>query len=162
MRGTSVASPTESSATRSRTGIHPQHTERLAAYWAEALGGPPTYTESLSDETTVVRMHSGNGEHVEMDERAEPLLRASPRRRPPPRRPPPPFHTEGVLPLGDRNECRPIPTPPTTYPRTSQWPTGRGTGRPTRSAGDRRRSSRIRRDRSIILHGARWTLALPR
>ena len=52
-------------------GFHPQHTERLAAYWAEALGGPPTYTESLSDETTVVRMHSGNGEHVEMDERAQ-------------------------------------------------------------------------------------------
>ena len=52
-------------------GYHPQHTERLAAYWAEALGGPPTYTESLSDETTVVRMHSGNGEHVEMDERAQ-------------------------------------------------------------------------------------------
>ena len=52
-------------------GFHPQHTERLAAYWAEALGGPPTYTESLGDETTVVRMHSGNGEHAEMDERAQ-------------------------------------------------------------------------------------------
>jgi Truncated hemoglobins len=23
-------------------GYHPQHTERLAAYWAEALGGPTT------------------------------------------------------------------------------------------------------------------------
>ena len=23
-------------------GYHPQHTERLAAYWAEALGGPPS------------------------------------------------------------------------------------------------------------------------
>ena len=23
---------------------HPQHVERLAAYWAEVLGGPPTYT----------------------------------------------------------------------------------------------------------------------
>ena len=22
-------------------GFHPDHTERLAAYWAEALGGPP-------------------------------------------------------------------------------------------------------------------------
>jgi hemoglobin len=52
-------------------GYHPQHTERLAAYWAEALGGPPRYTQSLGDETTVVGMHSGNGEHVEMDERAQ-------------------------------------------------------------------------------------------
>jgi truncated hemoglobin YjbI len=47
-------------------GYHPQHTERLAAYWAEALGGPTDYTESMGDESRVVRMHSGNGEHVEM------------------------------------------------------------------------------------------------
>ena len=52
-------------------GYHPQHTERLAAYWAEALGGPTDYTESMGDESRVVRMHSGNGEHVEMDERAQ-------------------------------------------------------------------------------------------
>ena len=57
-------------------GYHPQHTERLAAYWAEALGGPPSYTQSLGDETTVVRMHSGNGEHVEMDERAGSVSRS--------------------------------------------------------------------------------------
>src|SRR6201997_4350915 len=51
-------------------GFHPQHVERLAAYWAEALGGPSTYSDSYGDETTVVRMHSGNGEHDEMDRRA--------------------------------------------------------------------------------------------
>ena len=51
-------------------GFHPQHTERLAAYWAEALGGPAAYTASYGDETTVVRMHSGNGVHEEMDRRA--------------------------------------------------------------------------------------------
>jgi hemoglobin len=51
-------------------GFHPQHTERLAAYWAEALGGPTTYSESYGDETSVVRMHSGNGIHEEMDQRA--------------------------------------------------------------------------------------------
>ena len=51
-------------------GFHPQHTARLAAYWAEALGGPPDFTETMADQTTVVRMHSGNGEHQEMDERA--------------------------------------------------------------------------------------------
>ena len=51
-------------------GFHPQHSERLAAYWAEALGGPHTYTERYGDETAVVRMHSGNGRHEEMDRRA--------------------------------------------------------------------------------------------
>jgi len=51
-------------------GFHPQHTERLAAYWTEALGGPTTFTEHYGDETTVVRMHSGNGPHEEMDQRA--------------------------------------------------------------------------------------------
>jgi hemoglobin len=51
-------------------GYHPQHTERLAAYWAEALGGPTTYSERYGDETSVVRTHSGNGPHEEMDQRA--------------------------------------------------------------------------------------------
>jgi hemoglobin len=51
-------------------GFHPHHTERLAAYWAEALGGPALYSDSYGDETSVVRMHSGNGEHAEMDRRA--------------------------------------------------------------------------------------------
>ena len=51
-------------------GYHPQHTARLAAYWAEALGGPACYTDRYGDETAVVRMHSGNGPHEEMDRRA--------------------------------------------------------------------------------------------
>ena len=51
-------------------GFHPAHTDRLAAYWAEALGGPTTYTDSYGDQTSVVRMHSGNGPHEEMDRRA--------------------------------------------------------------------------------------------
>ena len=51
-------------------GYHPQHTERLAAYWAEALGGPATYSDQYGDETSVVRIHSGNGSHEEMDQRA--------------------------------------------------------------------------------------------
>jgi hemoglobin len=51
-------------------GFHPQHTERLAAYWAEALGGPPRYSATCGDETSVVRLHSGNGSHDEMDRRA--------------------------------------------------------------------------------------------
>jgi hemoglobin len=51
-------------------GVHPQHSERLAAYWAEALGGPPAFSGSYGDETAVVRLHSGNGPHEEMDRRA--------------------------------------------------------------------------------------------
>src|SRR5215213_7495674 len=48
-------------------GFDPQHTERLAAYWGEAWGGPPTYSEQYGSESSVVRMHSGNGPHEEMD-----------------------------------------------------------------------------------------------
>ena len=51
-------------------GYHAAHTERLAAYWAEALGGPPMYSSAYGDETSVVRIHSGNGPHEEMDRRA--------------------------------------------------------------------------------------------
>ena len=51
-------------------GYHPRHTQRLAAYWAEAWGGPRVYTQQCGDESSVVRMHSGNGPHEEMDRRA--------------------------------------------------------------------------------------------
>jgi hemoglobin len=51
-------------------GFHPQHSERLAAYWAEALGGPALYSGTCGDETSVVRIHSGDGSHEEMDRRA--------------------------------------------------------------------------------------------
>jgi hemoglobin len=51
-------------------GFREDHTERLAAYWAEVLGGPPTYSRSMGGESEVVRMHSGNGPHDDMDRRA--------------------------------------------------------------------------------------------
>ena len=51
-------------------GFRADHTARLAAYWAEALGGPPAYSSTYGDETFVVRLHSGNGRHEEMDRRA--------------------------------------------------------------------------------------------
>lgn len=51
-------------------GYRPDHAERLAAYWAEALGGPAAYSGRYGDETSVVRIHSGNGAHEEMDRRA--------------------------------------------------------------------------------------------
>jgi hemoglobin len=51
-------------------GFRADHTPRLAAYWTEALGGPPAYSSRYGDETAVVRIHSGNGVHEEMDRRA--------------------------------------------------------------------------------------------
>jgi len=54
----------------SHPGQHPQHVERLAAYWAEALGGPADFSATMSDHTTVMRMHAGNGQHPELDARA--------------------------------------------------------------------------------------------
>jgi len=51
-------------------GFHPQHSQRLAAYWSEALGGPARYSDSYGGESSVVRLHSGNGLHEEMDRRA--------------------------------------------------------------------------------------------
>ncbi len=53
-----------------RHGFRPDHTQRLAAYWTEALGGPSTYSDQYGDETSVVRLHSGNGLHEDMDRRA--------------------------------------------------------------------------------------------
>jgi len=51
-------------------GFREDHTERLAGYWAEALGGPADFSRQYGDESSVVRLHSGNGEHNEMDRRA--------------------------------------------------------------------------------------------
>ncbi|MGJ6981306.1 oxidoreductase [Aestuariimicrobium soli] len=52
-------------------GFHPEHTERLAAYLAETLGGPADFSERLGSHAGVVRMHAGNSDHQEMDDRAE-------------------------------------------------------------------------------------------
>jgi hemoglobin len=49
-------------------GTHPRHDERLAAYLAEAFGGPALYTAGYGDESSMQRIHSGNGEHIELDE----------------------------------------------------------------------------------------------
>lgn len=53
-----------------RHGFDPHHTERLAAYFGEALGGPPTFSTRYGDESAVERMHAGNGRHPDMDDRA--------------------------------------------------------------------------------------------
>jgi len=48
--------------------LHPHHDERLAAYMAEALGGPKLYSAGYGDETYVQQLHACNGVHIELDE----------------------------------------------------------------------------------------------
>jgi hemoglobin len=48
---------------------HPQHVERLAAYWAEVMGGPPAYSERCGDESFVLRLHAGNGDLSDLGRR---------------------------------------------------------------------------------------------
>ena len=48
---------------------HPQHVQRLAAYWAEVLGGPASYSASCGDQSGVLQMHSGNGDMGDLGER---------------------------------------------------------------------------------------------
>lgn len=51
-------------------GYRDDHEERLAAYLCEALGGPPAYTSRYGTASSALRIHSGNGEHREMDAEA--------------------------------------------------------------------------------------------
>jgi hemoglobin len=48
---------------------HPQHVERLAAYWSEVMGGPSSYSQSCGDQTVVLQMHAGNGDLGDLGER---------------------------------------------------------------------------------------------
>lgn len=58
-------------------GAKPDHVDRLAAYLGEALGGPARYSRMYGDHAMVVRIHSGNGEHQEMNDRAVALFDAA-------------------------------------------------------------------------------------
>ena len=53
----------------SHPGQHPQHVERLAAYWAEVLGGPPRFSTECSDHAAMLQMHSGNGDMSDLGRR---------------------------------------------------------------------------------------------
>src|ERR1700712_3726415 len=47
----------------------PHHIERLAAYLAEGMGGPRTFSESYSDQSAMLRMHAGNGDISDLGRR---------------------------------------------------------------------------------------------
>ncbi len=53
----------------SHPGQHPQHVERLAAYWAEVLGGPPLYSQGCGDHSGLLLLHSGNGDMSDLGRR---------------------------------------------------------------------------------------------
>lgn len=53
----------------SHPGQHPRHVERLAAYWAEVLGGPPRYSAECGDQSFVLHLHSGNGDMTDLGRR---------------------------------------------------------------------------------------------
>ena len=49
---------------------HPQHMERLAAYWAEVLGGPPAYSDGCrGDQSALLDMHAHNGPMDDLGDR---------------------------------------------------------------------------------------------
>ena len=53
----------------SHPGQHPQHVERLAAYWAEVMGGPPRFSHECGDHSAVLRMHAHNGDISDLGRR---------------------------------------------------------------------------------------------
>ncbi|MET0134744.1 MAG: group II truncated hemoglobin [Kibdelosporangium sp.] len=53
----------------SRSDQHPEHVERLAAYWAEVMGGPTTFSETCGDHTAVLSLHAGNGDISDLGRR---------------------------------------------------------------------------------------------
>jgi hemoglobin len=48
---------------------HPRHVERLAAYWAESFGGPPTYSRECGGESGMLTVHAGQGAHGDIGDR---------------------------------------------------------------------------------------------
>ena len=49
---------------------NPEHVGRLAAYWAEVMGGPPSYTGHWGgDEPSLVLMHAGMGDMSDLARR---------------------------------------------------------------------------------------------
>jgi hemoglobin len=53
----------------SHPGQHPQHVERLAAYWAEVMGGPDRYSRTCGNQSKLLRIHSGNGDISDLGRR---------------------------------------------------------------------------------------------
>lgn len=48
---------------------HPRHVERLAAYWAEVLGGPPTFSGECGGHSAMLGIHATQGAGTDIGER---------------------------------------------------------------------------------------------
>lgn len=53
----------------SHPGQHPEHVQRLAAYWAEVLGGPPRYTQECGTQGSMLVLHAGHGDMTDLGNR---------------------------------------------------------------------------------------------
>ncbi len=49
--------------------VSPGHTEHLAAYWGEVLGGPPRYSMNFGGHSGMLSIHAGEGAPDEMGDR---------------------------------------------------------------------------------------------
>ena len=58
-------------------GVHAEHVERLAAYWAEVLGGPPRFSSQWGGHGAVLGMHAGQGMTPDLGRAVRRLLRRS-------------------------------------------------------------------------------------
>ena len=50
-------------------GGHPQHLERLAAYWGEVFGGPALYFLTCGTQSEALATHAGNGDMSDLGRR---------------------------------------------------------------------------------------------
>jgi hemoglobin len=53
----------------SHPGQHPEHNGRVAAYLAEAFGGPARYSAECADQAHLVWLHAGNGDMSDLGRR---------------------------------------------------------------------------------------------
>jgi hemoglobin len=51
--------------------LNPRHSENLAFYWSEVLGGPPRYSSSLGGHSGMLAIHAGQGAPDDMGDRFE-------------------------------------------------------------------------------------------
>jgi hemoglobin len=52
-------------------GLSPNHDQHLAAYWAEVLGGPPSYSRSFGGHSAMLAIHAAQGAPDEWGDRFE-------------------------------------------------------------------------------------------
>jgi hemoglobin len=50
-------------------GVHPEHVQRLAAYWAEVFGGPPRYSAECGGHSAMITFHAGHQMEADLGER---------------------------------------------------------------------------------------------